>query len=114
MKGKKRMAGVAAGVLGVIGGCVPTAVETTQAITNEATVRQAQATQSEANQGQQKNVVRNHAKSMLQQKYATPSNVYGYANEPGMTPKQYGLYLAITGKKKYNDRRNKHYSKMHS
>lgn len=28
-----------------------------------------------------------------------------------MTPKQYGIYLLMTGRNKYNDRRNKHWAK---
>ena len=38
----------------------------------------------------------------------------GYLHSSGISPKEYGLWLAQSGKNKHNNRRNKHYKKMRS
>lgn len=114
MKAKKLGMGIAAATLAAMGGLGPTAMETAQTIAevNQTTVQQAQGQRAQANQGQQNAVSQQKtAQSGIQQNYL-PYSDYGYMNDCGMSPKEYGLYLLRSGKNKYNDRRRKHWAKM--
>lgn len=110
--GKKLMMGMAAAALGMVGGLGPTAVETAQTIAQSETVVEAQAPQRNVNQGQSQNAIAQNktAQSGIQQNYL-PYSDRAYYSQPGLTPKEYGLYLLRSGKNKYNDRKRKHYAK---
>lgn len=85
-----------------------------QQLDNSTRITQAQPTRT-VNQGQQ---TANHQRTPIRANammnpYVPLGSRGGYLGpKPGMSPKDYGIYLLMTGKNKYNDRRRHHWAKM--
>ena len=116
---KKNLGVLAAAAAAIAGGLAssPSGQEVAKTVLDNSVKVEAESPQQYMNRAQQQTqrVLARTIQNAAVQVYslgggASKANLHCY----GVSPKDYGLWLAQSGKNKHNNRRNKHYKKMRS